>query len=81
MSMYEDLANYLLGERLPIDIVEAQTGELLIPANYKITKSLLMKVVRSWKHIEIDPSPIRNRVLEIIFKYDTKLDELEKQLS
>lgn len=79
--LVEDFANYILGERLPLDIVEAQSGELLIPANKKITKSLIRKMVKHWYFLEIDPSPIRNRFLQIIAKYEKELLELEKEMA
>ena len=34
-----------------------QTGEIIIPANRKITKTLLRKLATVYDHIEIDPSP------------------------
>ena len=47
-------------------MVNAETGEIIIPANRKITKTLLRKLAAVHDHIEIDPSPIRNKILEII---------------
>ncbi len=38
-------------------MVNAQTGEIIIPANRKITKTLLRKLAAVHDHIEIDPSP------------------------
>src|SRR5262249_56653590 len=42
-----------------------------------ITKTLLRKLATAHDHIEIDPSPIRNRIREIIGAYEHKFAELE----
>ena len=36
-QLTEALSNILLGEKIPLDVVNAQTGEIIIPANRKIT--------------------------------------------
>jgi DNA-directed RNA polymerase subunit beta len=38
------LSNILLGEKIPLDVVNSETGEIIIPANRKITKTLLRKL-------------------------------------
>ena len=65
-QLTDSLSNFLLGEKIPLDVVNAQTGEIIIPANRKITKTLLRKLAVAHDHIEIDPSPIRNKIREII---------------
>ena len=60
------LSNILLGEKIPLDVVNSETGEIIIPANRKITKTLLRKLAGVYDRIEIDPSPIRNKINEII---------------
>ena len=65
-QLTDALSNVLLGEKIPLDVVNAQTGEIIIPANRKITKTLLRKLAVAYDHIEIDPSPIRNKIREII---------------
>lgn len=62
----EQLSNLLLGEKLPLDIVDGMSGELLIPAYRRITKTLLKKVAANYKNAECDPSPVRNKLREYI---------------
>jgi DNA-directed RNA polymerase subunit beta len=62
----EALSNILLGEKIPLDVVNSETGEIIIPANRKITKTLLRKLAEVYDRIEIDPSPIQNKINEII---------------
>jgi len=76
-QLTDSLSNILLGEKIPLDVVNAETGEIIIPANRKITKTLLRKLAMVHDHIEIDPSPIRNKIREIIASYEHKFSELE----
>src|SRR4029450_12213229 len=73
------LSNILLGEKIPLDVVNSETGEIIIPANRKITKTLLRKLAQVYDRIEIDPSPIRNKINEIIGSFKKKFDELQMQ--
>jgi DNA-directed RNA polymerase subunit beta len=76
-QLTEALSNILLGEKIPLDVVNAQTGEIIIPANRKITKTLLRKLAGVYDHVDIDPSPIRNKIREIIGNFEHKFAELE----
>jgi DNA-directed RNA polymerase subunit beta len=76
-QLTEALSNILLGEKIPLDVINGQTGEIIIPANRKITKTLLRKLAAVAKHIEIDPSPVRIKIMEIIASFQSKFDELE----
>jgi DNA-directed RNA polymerase subunit beta len=53
------------------------TGEIIIPANRKITKTLLRKLAANSEHIEIDPSPIQIKIQGIIDEFSSKFNELE----
>src|SRR5437588_3648847 len=76
-QLTEALSNILLGEKIPLDVVNSETGEIIIPANRKITKTLLRKLAGVYDRIEIDPSPIRNKINEIIGNFEHKFAELE----
>ena len=76
-QLTEKLSDILLGEKIPLDVVNAQSGEIIIPANRKITKTLLRKLASVYDHIEIDPSPIRNKILEIISTFEGRFAELD----
>jgi DNA-directed RNA polymerase subunit beta len=78
-QLTESLSNILLGEKIPLDVVNSETGEIIIPANRKITKTLLRKLASVYDRIEIDPSPIRNKINEIISAYKKRFDDLQMQ--
>jgi DNA-directed RNA polymerase subunit beta len=76
-GLTEALSNILLGEKIPLDVVNGESSEVIIPANRKITKTLLRKLASVSKHVQIDPSPVRIKIMEIISSYQGKFDELE----
>src|SRR4026208_2459877 len=78
-QLTEALSNILLGEKIPLDVVNSETGEIIIPANRKITKTRLRKLAGVYDRIEIDPSPIRNKINEIIGTFKKKFDDLQMQ--
>ncbi|HXI53635.1 MAG TPA: DNA-directed RNA polymerase subunit beta, partial [Candidatus Saccharimonadales bacterium] len=78
-QLTEALSNILLGEKIPLDVVNSETGEIIIPANRKITKTLLRKLAQVYDRIEIDPSPIRNKINEIIGSFKKKFEDLQMQ--
>ncbi|MCX6912589.1 MAG: DNA-directed RNA polymerase subunit beta, partial [Verrucomicrobia bacterium] len=78
-QLTEALSNILLGEKIPLDVVNSETGEIIIPANRKITKTLLRKLAQVYDRIEIDPSPIRNKINEIIGSFKKKFDDAQMQ--
>ena len=77
-NLTEALSNILLGEKIPLDVVNGESEEIIIPANRKITKTLLRRLASVAKHVEIDPSPVRIKIMEIINSFQTKFDELEE---
>ncbi len=78
-GLTEALSNILLGEKIPLDVINGESSEIIIPANRKITKTLLRKLAAVSKHVQIDPSPVRIKIMEIIGSYQTKFDELEAE--
>ncbi len=75
----EALSNILLGEKIPLDVVNGETGEIIIPSNRKITKMLLRKLASVYNHVEIDPSPIRNKIREIMGQFEHRFADLENE--
>ncbi len=74
-DLTESLSNILLGEKIPLDVLNGQNSDVIIPANRKITKTLLRKLAANYEHVEIDPSPIRIKIMGIIDEYRNKFVE------
>src|SRR4029078_8484542 len=54
-QLTEALSNILLGEKIPLDVVNSETGEIIIPANRKITQTLLRKLANVYDTIGAHP--------------------------
>jgi TPR repeat protein len=73
-----ELSNYFFVERrfqnpsfdVPFDVLNAKTGQIIIAANQPITKPLLRKLARDYDRSGIAPSPVRDKLQEIIAKLD-----------
>ena len=77
-DLTEALSNILLGEKIPLDVMNASSSDVIIPANRKITKTLLRKLAANYEHVEIDPSPIRIKIMGIIDEYRSKFKEAKQ---
>jgi DNA-directed RNA polymerase subunit beta len=79
-ELTEALSNILLGEKIPLDVLNADSGETIIPANRKITKTLLRKLALAHEHVQIESSPIQIKIDEIVGEYRPKFEELDVQM-
>jgi hypothetical protein len=59
-EIVDDLADILLGEKIDVDIINSESGEVIIPAKRKITKTLLRKLVAQRSFIKIDLKKLIN---------------------
>tara|TARA_B110000003_G_scaffold276316_1_gene322143 strand:- start:3233 stop:7099 length:3867 start_codon:yes stop_codon:yes gene_type:complete len=76
-QLTESLSNILLGEKIPLNVTNSETGDIIIPSNRKITKTLLRRLSSVHRYIDIPPSPVRIKVFEIIESYESKFSDLE----
>ena len=76
-QLTDKLSDILLGEKIPLDVVNGKSGQIIIPANRKITKTLLRQLADNYASIEIDPSPIRNKILDIIGGFEQKFADID----
>jgi len=73
------LSDRLLGEKIPLEIVRAGTSDVIIPSNRKITKSLLRKLAVHHDQIDMNPSPVRNQIFEIINSFEPRFLDLDDE--
>ncbi|MEY4445604.1 MAG: hypothetical protein RL444_717 [Verrucomicrobiota bacterium] len=78
-EMTESLSNILLGEKIPLDVKNSETGEAVIPANRKITKTLLRRLASVSRSIEMNDSPVKQKIRQIVDGYHRRFDELEQE--
>ncbi len=75
------LSNILLGEKIPLDVLDVQSGAIIIPANRKITKTLLNKLAKAHDHIQIESSPVQQKIEEIIDGFRGRFAEIDESSS
>ena len=78
-QLTEKLSGILLGEKIPLEVCNSETAEIIIPANKKITKTLLKKLANNYNRLLMPPSPIRNKILEIIEPFKPKFEDLKNK--
>jgi DNA-directed RNA polymerase subunit beta len=76
-QLIEELANLLLGDKIPFGVSNGQTGEIVIPANRRIKMRMLRKLTRVYDHAMIGSSPIHVKINAIMDGYKKKLSELQ----
>jgi DNA-directed RNA polymerase subunit beta len=78
-DLTEALSNVLLGEKIPLDVRDVEADEVVIPANRKITKTLLRKLAAVSEHIAIESSPIQIKIDNIISEYKPRFAEIDEE--
>ena len=71
-----DLGDLLLNESIASDVVNAETGEIIIPANRKITQLMLVAIAQNHGRIDLNDGPDRTSIFRIIDRYRDALAEL-----
>jgi len=77
-QLVKALADVLLGEKIPLDIYDSKSGEVIIPAGRKILKSQLRRMAAHYDTVELDPSPIRNKIRQVMQPFMEKLEALRR---
>jgi DNA-directed RNA polymerase subunit beta len=78
-DLTEAFSSILLGEKIPLDITDSDSGEVILPANRKITKTLLRRLAACGNNVRMAASPVRTKIMEIIDVYQAKFNDLEKE--
>ena len=78
-QLTDRLSDIMLNEKISLDVVNGQTGEIIIGANKKITKTLLRKLAENYDTIEIDPSPVRTRIMDIVAAFEQKFSDADME--
>ena len=66
----------LLGDKVTLDIRDANTNEILVPKQRKITKTLLSKLAKAHDHYQIEESPVADKIDAIISPFRPRFAEL-----
>ncbi|MDR1413589.1 MAG: DNA-directed RNA polymerase subunit beta [Puniceicoccales bacterium] len=78
-DLTEALSSILLGEKIPLNIIDTESNEVILSANRKITKTLLRRLAACGKNIDMSASPVKTKIMEIINVYQAKFNDLEEE--
>ena len=71
------LAAELMNEKLPVDITDADTGDVIVPANKKIKKGQLAVLAKAHAHWQMDEGPARDKVAAIMDPFELEFAAVE----
>ena len=71
------LCDAIMNEKLPVDIRDSETGDIIVPANKKIKKSQLGKLANAHAHWDMDEGPAKDKVMEIMMPFEAQFAEVE----
>ena len=77
-DLVEALRPILLGEKLPEDVWNKETGEIIIPSKRKVTRPLLRKMASVHNHVELEPQPISGEVNRILDAFHERLRAIKE---
>ena len=80
-DLADEFSRRMLGQKVALDIVNGETGEVLVAANKKLTKTMLNSLALNRKAIQIEDSPLKDEIYDIIDTFEPKFDELDEQLA
>ena len=66
LSLTTALSNKFLNEKIPLDVTDDESGEIIIPANRKVTKNLLSRLAKAHSHYHIAEGPCAEQIAEIM---------------
>ncbi len=71
------LCESLMNEKLPVDVTDSSTGDVIVPANKKIKKSQLGKLAASHAHWEMEEGPAKDKVMAIMQPFEAEFAAVE----
>ena len=76
-ELTDTLSRKFLGEKIAADVVSAATGDVIVPANKKITKAVLVALARGRKDASAEPGPVADQLQEIFGAFEPKFAALD----
>ena len=71
------LVSEIMNEKLPVDVTDTETGDVIIPANKKIKKSQLSMLAKAHSHWDMDEGPARDRIQGIMDPFESEFAAIE----
>ncbi len=77
-DLADKLADYLLGSKLPVDIVKSEEagGGEIIPADRKITKVMLKRLSQNYDNYQMPPGPAKDQIDEVMKAFKLRIRDI-----
>ncbi len=76
-EMAKSFSACFLNEKFKVDVRDAETGDIIIPKDRKITKTLLAKLAEAHEHIqEVEIPSIQEQIESVVTRFAPKFEEL-----
>ena len=75
------LAETIMNEKLPVDITDTETGDVIVPANKKIKKSQLAVLAKAHAHWDMEQGPAKDKVMSIMSPFEADFAAIEDAAS
>ena len=76
-ELLEKLVAELMNEKLPVDITDTETNDIIIPANKKIKKSQLSMLVKAHTHWDMPEGPAKDKVTTVMEPFEEEFAALQ----
>jgi len=74
-ELIKEFEKMLLRDRLPVDVSDSETGQIIIPAFVRITKPLIRQMAKAYKSLEVESSQYRPRIQQMIDTAEEKFKD------
>jgi len=71
------LASEFMNEKLPVDITDTDTGDVIIPANKKIKKSQLSVLAKAHSRWDMEEGPAKDKVMAVMDPFEMEFAAIE----
>jgi DNA-directed RNA polymerase subunit beta len=78
-QLTERLEEIIGDDKLDNDIVNGQTGEIIVASGKKVSKAMLRRVAENYDSIEMDASPMRNKIFDAIQTFEQKFSDADTE--
>ena len=76
-DLVSKLADKVMNEKLPCDITDSATGDIIVPANKKIKKAQLAVLAKAHAHWDMETGPARDKVASIMDPFEAEFAAIE----
>ena len=73
----EKLSQKFLGEKIACDVVNGASGDVLVPANRKITKAMLVALAKARADASAEPGPVADALAELDAAFEPRFAAVE----